>query len=146
MQRIVYAMQFRGEAAPSSDGAMHATTSSPSTRIMSTVTPSGISSQVDVIDGDDATFTSIVHMTGDTSFSESGTITFGAGNTLEFSSIGEGYMVPSPSAGTSYGAVSWRIDRGTGQFAGASGIITSNFMFSDTGELTDYQFGHVWID
>lgn len=79
MQQIVYAMQFRGEAAPSSDGAMHAITSSPSTRIMSSVSATAVSSQIDAVDGDRADFVSIVHMTGDTGFKESGTFNLWSG-------------------------------------------------------------------
>src|SRR5688572_18918662 len=99
MQQIVYAMQFRGEGAPADDGAMHAATSSPSTRITSSVGSSGLNGQIEAIDGDRATFISEVRMTGDTSFLESGTITFGDGNSFDFSTIGEGYMGSSPAAG-----------------------------------------------
>jgi hypothetical protein len=34
---------------------------------------------------------------------------------------------------------------GTGQFAGATGRVTSNFVLSDTGELTDNQFGLIFL-
>lgn len=145
MQQIVYAMQFRGTGAPADDGAMHAATSSPSTRITSSVGSSGLSGKIDMADGEQATFTSEVRMTGDTSFTESGTITFGEGNSFDFSTIGEGFMGPSPEAGTAHGAVSWRIDRGTGQFDRATGIITSNFTFSEQGEVEDHQFGVIWL-
>jgi hypothetical protein len=37
--------------------------------------------------------------------------------------------------------VPWHVDRGEGQFAGASGLITSNFFVSATGEVTDHHFG-----
>lgn len=145
MQQIVYAMRFRGEGAPADDGTMRAATRSPSTRIMSSVGSSGLSAQIDGTDGGEATFTSEVRMTGDTSFTETGTITFGEGNSFDFSTIGEGYMGSSPVAGLAHGAISWRIDRGAGQFAGATGIITSNFTFSEQGEITDYQFGVIWL-
>lgn len=145
MQQIVYAMQFRGEGGPADDGTMHAATSSPSTRITSSVGSSGLNGQIDAADGERATFTSVVRMTGETSFTESGTITFGEGNSLDFSTIGEGLMGSSPIDGTAHGVISWRVDRGTGQFAGATGIITSNFTFSAQGEVTDYQFGVIWL-
>ena len=54
-------------------------------------------------------------------------------------------MGSSPVEGMEHGAISWRIDRGTGQFAGATGIITSNFTFSEQGEVTDYQFDVIWL-
>lgn len=145
MQQLLYAMQFRGEGAPADDGSMHAATRSPSTRITSSVGPSGLGGKIERGDGGEATFTSQVRMTGDTSFMETGTIIFGDGNSFEFSTIGEGYMGSSPVDGTAHGAVSWRIDSGTGQFSGATGIITSNFTFSAQGEVTDYQFGVIWL-
>ena len=145
MQQIVYAMRFRGEGVPAGDGILRAATHSPSTRITSSVGSSGLSGQIDGTDGGEATFTSEVRMTGDTTFTETGTITFGAGNSFDFSTIGEGYMGSSPVEGTAHGAISWRIDSGTGQFAGATGIITSNFTFSPQGEVTDHQFGVIWL-
>ena len=145
MQQLLYAMQFRGEGAPADDGAVHAATRSPSTRITSSVGADGLGGKIEQGDGGEATFTSQVRMTGDTSFTETGTITFGDGNSFDFSTIGEGFMGSSPVDGMAHGAISWRIDRGTGQFAGATGIITSNFTFSAQGEVTDYQFGVIWL-
>ena len=145
MQQVVYAMRFRGEGGPADDGTIHAATRSPSTRIMSSVGSSGLSGQIDASDGGEATFTSVVRMTGDTSFTETGTITFGEGNSLDFSTVGEGFMGPSAEPGVLHGVISWRIDRGSGQFAGATGLITSNFTFSDKGEVTDCQFGVIWL-
>lgn len=145
MQQIVYAMQFRGEGVPAGEGMLRAATSSPSTRLTSSVDASGLSNQIDAVDGGRATFTSEVRMTGDTSFTETGTITFGAGNGFDFSTIGEGHIGSSPEAGLSHGAVMWRIEQGTGQFAGATGIITSNFTLSEQGEVTDCHFGVIWL-
>ena len=74
-----------------------------------------------------------------------GTIPFGEGHSFEFSSIGEGLIGSSPAAGVSHGAVNWKIEQGRGQFAGASGIITSNFILSEQGEATDCHFGVIWL-
>jgi hypothetical protein len=37
--------------------------------------------------------------------------------------------------------VMWRIDEGTGQFAGASGLITSNFLVDAGLGVVDHHFG-----
>jgi hypothetical protein len=84
-------------------------------------------------------------MTGETSFTETGTITFGDGNSFDFSTVGEGFMGPSPQPGLLHGVISWTIESGTGQFAGASGLISSNFTFSEQGEVIDNQFGVIWL-
>jgi hypothetical protein len=145
MRQIAYAMQFRGEGAPAGEGMLRAATSSPSSRVTSSVGPSGLDGQIDAIDGGRATFTSEVRMTGDTSFTETGTIAFGEGNSFDFSTIGEGHIGGSPQAGLSHGAVMWKIEQGRGQFAGATGIITSNFTLSEQGEVTDCHFGVIWL-
>ena len=145
MQQIVYPMQFRGEGSPAGEGMLRAATSSPSTRITSSVGSSGLDGQIDAVDGGRATFVSEVRMTSETTFTETGTITFGEGHSFDFSTIGEGLIGSSPAAGVSHGAVNWKIEQGRGQFAGASGIITSNFILSEQGEATDCHFGVIWL-
>jgi hypothetical protein len=39
----------------------------------------------------------------------------------------------------------WRVESGEGQFAGASGLVTSNFTLSATGEVTDNHFGLIFV-
>jgi len=79
-------------------------------------------------------------------FTESGTITFGdKGNRLLFKSVGTGWMAPGPQDGVSQGAISWVIEGGEGQFAGAKGVITSNFTIGSDGEVSDYQLGVLYL-
>ncbi|MFW6076005.1 MAG: hypothetical protein ACOC9Y_10445 [Chloroflexota bacterium] len=147
MRQVIYAMQFSGKGAPTDrENVLQAATSSPSSRIMSRVGPNGLESSIEEADGDPASFESEVTLTGDTSFTETGKVTFGSGNSFRFSTIGEGYLAPSPEEGLNHGSVMWRVDSGEGQFAGASGIITSNFTFSADGEVTDNQFGVLWVE
>jgi hypothetical protein len=82
-----------------------------------------------------------VTFTGETSFQEVGAISFGDGNTLRFSTVGSGYLAPSATPGHKQGAVMWRVNGGEGQFAGASGLITSNFFVDDQLRVVDHQFG-----
>lgn len=145
MRKVEYAMQFQGSGQPVEEKLIKAATRSPSTCIDSVVGGNGLSCEMKPIDGGEATFTSEVRLTGETSFTETGTITFGDGNSLEFSTIGEGFLGASPEEGLNHGIVMWRIERGTGQFDGASGLITSNFTFSAAGEVTDNQFGLIWV-
>jgi hypothetical protein len=145
MRQVIYAMEFEGQAEPAGEGVFKAATRSASTRITSSIGGSGLESWRETVDGGSAEFTSEVRLTGDTSFTETGTIRFGEGNSFDFSTIGEGYLAPSPEAGLNFGAIHWRIDSGTGQFEGASGIITSNFTLSEDGAVTDRQFGVIWV-
>lgn len=145
MRQVIYAMEFKGQAEPAGEGIFRAATRSASTRITSSVGDHGLESRRETVDGGAAEFTSEVRLTGDTSFTETGTIHFGDGHSIEFSTIGEGYLAPSPEEGLNYGAINWSIDRGTGQFEGARGIVTSNFTLSGDGVVTDRQFGVIWV-
>jgi hypothetical protein len=91
--------------------------------------------------GEEATFDSEVTFTGETSFQEVGTIGFGAGHRLRFSTVGSGYLGPGADPGRKQGAVAWRVEGGEGQFAGASGLITSNFFVDEQLGVVDHHFG-----
>ncbi len=146
MKQIIYAMQFKGKAGPGpSANVMKAATSSPSTTVTTVVGADGVKGKIEPAAGGKAEFESEVTITGDTSFVEKGSIRFGDRNRLQFSSIERGYLGDSPEAGLKSGAVMWRIDGGEGQFAGASGYITSNFTLSDTGDVTDNHFGVIFV-
>jgi len=148
MERIIYVLQFTGHAAPveGASGVLKATTSAPSCEISTQVGMHGLRSELRPGDGGTALFESEVTMTGDASFKESGTISFGAGgNRLRFSTVGQGYLGPSADPKQSTGAVTWQVDGGEGQFEGATGLITSNFLVSDSGEVVDNHFGVIFL-
>ena len=53
-------------------------------------------------------------------------------------------MGPSAIDGLTHGGISWRVDGGTGPLEGASGIITSNFTVSGSGDVADNQWGVIY--
>lgn len=143
MRQITYAMRFTGQATPyGTDGnVLHARTTSPSTTITSRVGEAGLEGDLATVPGGEAGFTSEVTFTSDTDFLETGTITFGEGNSLAFSTVGSGYLASSADPDRKHGTVMWRVDRGEGQFAGATGLITSNFFVDAQLGVTDHHFG-----
>ena len=148
MEQMIYVLQFSGHAAPveGASGVLKAATSAPSCEISTRVGAQGVHSELRPGDGGTALFESEVTMTGKTSFKESGTITFGeGGNRLRFSTVGQGYLGPSADPKQSTGAVTWQVDGGEGQFEGATGLITSNFLVSDSGEVIDNHFGVIFL-
>jgi hypothetical protein len=146
MKQIIYAMQFKGKAGPgASANVMKASTSSPSTTITTEIGAEGVNGNIKPAPGGKAEFESEVTLTGETSFLEKGSIRFGDGNRLHFSTIEHGYLGDSADPKLKSGAVMWRIDSGEGQFAGATGFITSNFTLSDGGDVTDNQFGVIFV-
>ncbi len=62
-----------------------------------------------------------------------------------FHSVGLGRLGSSPDPHLRHGSVVREVEGGDGQFAGAEGLITSNFFVSDTGEVTDNQFGLIFV-
>jgi hypothetical protein len=146
MKQIIYAIQFKGKAGPGpSANVMKALTSASSTTITTEIGAEGVHASIKPAPGGKAEFESEVTLTGETAFLEKGSIRFGDSNRLQFSSIERGYLGDSADAKLKSGAVMWRVDGGEGQFAGATGYITSNFTLSDVGDVTDHQFGVIFV-
>ncbi|MBI3801323.1 MAG: hypothetical protein HY268_30670 [Deltaproteobacteria bacterium] len=147
-QQILYTMQFKGQAIPANDAGtvLKATTTAPSCTITTVVGAAGVNGSLQPIGGGQARFESQVTFTDETSFQEAGTITFGdTQHRLYFSTVGQGYIGPSADSQLKHGSVIWKVERGEGQFAGATGLITSNFYVSSTGEVTDNHFGVLFV-
>lgn len=147
MREVIYAMRFTGQATPvgSVGNVLQAATSAPSTILTSSVGQSGLTSKLQPSDGGEATFASEVTFTSATSFVESGTIQFGDSHILRFSTVGAGHLDASADPSRKHGTVMWRVDGGDGQFAGASGLITSNFFVGDDLSVTDHHFGVILL-
>ena len=147
MQEVIYAMRFRGQAEPVGEvgNVLKAVTSGPSSTLTSTVGSDGLTSTLTPVPGQEASFESEVTFTGETSFQEVGTIAFGAGHRLRFATVGSGYLGPCLDPTRKHGTVSWRVEGGEGQFAGASGLITSNFVVGADLAVTDHHLGVLFL-
>ncbi len=143
MQEVLYAMRFTGQAEPvgNAGNVLKAATSAPSSTLTSTVGPQGLQGTIAPVPGGEARFTSEVTFTSETSFLETGTIAFSDGNTVRFATVGSGYLAPSADPERKHGTVMWRVEGGEGQFAGATGLITSNFFVDDSLGVVDHHFG-----
>ncbi len=146
MARVLYALQFTGGAQPANEAGtvLKASTSSPSSTITTGVSASGVSANIVPVQGESARFESTVTMIEGGTFREEGSITFGGGNVVRFTTVGRGTLGPSADPKLSAGAVIWQVADGEGVFQGASGYITSNFTVSDQGEVVDNQFGVIF--
>ncbi|MBM3519056.1 MAG: hypothetical protein FJX56_14570 [Alphaproteobacteria bacterium] len=137
-QPIVIAMELKGRAQPGAASGFMQAQSKASQCMM-------LQGQLAAAKKGEVQFSSNVAMTGQHSFVESGTLSFGDGKTsLSFQTIGRGYMAPNPDKLLSAGAITWRIAGGTGELTGASGYITSNFCVTPQGELTDYDVAVIY--
>ncbi len=145
MRHVAFSMQFRGHSTRLSPGVLTARATAPSSALITEVDPDGVHGRLEVRDGQEAHLECRLTFLDDTRFEEVGTISFGNGNALRFRSSAEGVLTNAAEPGLRHGAVTWEIDGSAGAFEGASGRIVSNFLLSDTGDLTDNQFGVLFL-
>ena len=147
MPQIIFNLQFRGAATPAGEsGVMKATTSATSCSMETVIGSDGVKGTFSPADGGLAYFESEVRVTSENAFTEAGTITFGEGDDLlRFTTVGQGHLGPSPDPKHMHGAVTWKVEGGEGFFEGVTGLITSNFLLSDTGDVVDHQFGLLFV-
>jgi hypothetical protein len=147
MKELVFALEFRGSAAPvpGSDKKLQAKTSAGSQTLRSVLKADGILVSVESAGGGSATFESEVEIVGDGIFVESGSIRYGDAGKVSFKTVGRGTLGPSPLPGIQRGAVTWEVTNGEGRLAGAQGLITSNFTVGAQGEVVDDQFARLFV-
>ena len=140
MRELVFALEFRGRGGPvpGSTTKRQARTTAPSQAWRAIVGPDGRER------GGRAgrrasprSCESRVERAPDGSFVEDGTITYGRAGSVTFDTVGRGHVGPAPDGRGSHGVVMWRITGGDGRFAGAQGLITSNFTVTPDGQVTD---------
>jgi len=147
MRELVFALEFRGRGGPEpgSTTRRRARTTAPSQALRTLMAPDGVSAVVEPQPGESAVLESRVERFSDGSFVEDGTITYGRAGSIAFDTVGRGHVGPAPVAGWSHGVVMWRVTGGEGRFAGAQGLITSNFTVSPDGEVTDDHFTRLYL-
>jgi hypothetical protein len=66
--------------------------------------------------------------TGPGTFTETGTVRLGDGAEIDVAAVGDGVLGPSADPELLHGAVSYAVLEGRGRIAGATGLVTSNFL------------------
>ena len=147
MKELVFALEFKGSAAPvpGSDKKLQAKTSATSQTLRSLLKADGIQAAVESTGPGLASFESEVEIVGEGMFVESGRIRYGDAGTVSFKTVGRGVLGPSPVAGLQKGAIVWEVTGGDGRLAGAQGLITSNFTVGEHGEVVDDQFARIFL-
>ncbi len=139
-------MEFRGHSTSLSPGVLTARATAPSSALVTEVDADGVHGRLEPRDGGEAHLECrLTFLDDDSRFDEVGTISFGNGNALRFRSATAGTLSPSPQPDLRHGTASWEVDGGAGSFEGATGRIVSNFLLSDTGDLTDHQLGVLFL-
>ena len=147
MKEIVFALEFKGSAAPvpGAEGKLRAKTTASSQVFRTALTAKGVETALESERDGAATFESEVEIIGEGTFVESGSITYGTGGKVTFKTVGRGILGASGVMGLQRGAVIWEVTGGEGQFAGATGLITSNFRVGAEGEVVDNHFARLFL-
>ena len=147
MKELVFAMQFKGKGQPVEgvEGQLAARSTASGQVLRTALTAKGVQAKAESRPGPRATFQSEVQMTGAGTFTETGRISYGKAGGLTFRTLGQGVIGASGVDGLQRGAVIWEVTEGRGQFAGASGLITSNFTVGSKGELVDNQYVRLFL-
>ena len=144
MRTLTYALQFRGVAVDVEPGVLSLRASAPGGALTTVVGDDGVHGRYEGADGDEALMEARL-VVSDDRFEGAGLIRFSIRDALHFRTVG-GRLTATPDEHLRQGAAIAEVDGGTGQFASASGRITSNFVLSDTGEVTDHQLGLVFVE
>jgi hypothetical protein len=145
MKPITYALQFRGRASPLGSDRMQFMLTAPSSALVTSLGPDGVHGAFEDIPGGDAILETELSLREQSTFDDAGTIEFGQGNSVRFRSVGLGRLVACPDPNLRHGTVVREVEGGDGLFARAEGLITSNFLVSDTGEVTDNHLGVIFV-
>ena len=127
VHELVYVLRFSGHATPvgPAGGMIKIAATAPSCTIGTTIGPEGVWAEMRHMAGDDATLVSEVIFTRRATFQATGTIMFSIGHALHISTAGSGYLTAGHDPVRRHGGAIWRIEGGDGQFAQASGLVTS---------------------
>ena len=143
MRPIAYSLQFRGNATKLSQDRVRLRLTAPSAALVTTIDAAGIRGTFDDVEGGEATLEADLTLGGSGSV-DRGRVEFGHGNAVRFRGAGA-RRVHCPDPHLEHGAVIREVEGGEGQFAGAAGLITSNFFISDTGDVTENHFGLIFV-
>lgn len=143
MAPLTYSLQFRGQV-DSVVGGLRKRGRAPGWALVTTLTAHGLDARyVWSPDEDEAVLESTLAFTAHDRFREAGTILFASGHALRLR--GHGQLGPSADPDLRHGTVVWEVAGGAGRYEGATGLVTSNLVLSDTGDLTENQLGVIFL-
>jgi hypothetical protein len=111
------------------------------------VGPEGVETVLHPAPGELAFLETELHLSGHDALEGSGILTFGedGNHELRLATIHAGHLGPSTIPGVMAGAMIWKISGGTGRFQSASGLIASTFTMTESGELSEFQCGVLYV-
>ena len=142
MHPITFSLQFRGQVTRLGDG-RRKEARAPGCALITRLTPNGPAARFEWASGEDeALLESRLTFRDERRFDEDGAIVFALGHSLRIR--GHGRLAPCADPELRHGSVVWSIAGGDGHFRRTSGLITSNFLLSASGDLTENQLAVVF--
>jgi hypothetical protein len=138
MRSVAFAIQLEGEAVELGGGRFWV-----ETRALP-AGPDGRVGQLEGIEAGSALCRRDLELWEDGSLVETGELSFAGGDAITFRA--RGALGASPDPRRRHGTAVREVTGGRGQLAGARGYVTSNFLLSDTGELTDHHLGLLFLE
>jgi hypothetical protein len=139
-----YALQFRGEAIALGGGRFRVESRASSCVFVTVVGRGGVDGRFQQVGQGEAVCKREIEMHEDGTLFESGEIAFAAGEAITFHA--RGVYRTSPDPRLRHGTAVCEVTGGRGRMAATRGFITSNFLLSETGELTDHHLGLLFIE
>jgi hypothetical protein len=133
VEPIVFTLRLSGEAVELGDGRLWAETLVQGTAADAT----------GALTGDKGVCRRDVEVRPDGSLQGAGVMSFGADDAVTFHAVGALTATADPLL--RHGTAVFEVTGGRGRLADASGFITSNFLLSAGGELTDHQVGLLFV-
>jgi hypothetical protein len=143
--RVCIAVQRESLSVEGVEGKLAAKTTAAGQVVRTALTANGVQAKAEAKPGPRATVESEVQMTGAATFIENGRISYGKAGGVTFKTAGHGVLGASGVDGLQRGAVIWEVTEGRGQFAGATGLITSNFTVGAKGEVVDNHYVRLFL-
>jgi hypothetical protein len=126
------------------NGRYEAETRAPSCVLVTVVGREGVDGRFEELGAGEAVCTRELELREDGTLTESGEIRFGSGAAISFRAVGE--IAASPDPRLRHGTAVCEITGGSGRLADARGFVTSNFLLSDSGDLTDHHLGVLFVE
>ena len=138
---VTYALRFHGQV-ETADGHDTAAARASSTMLVSIVDRDGPHGRFEDVGAGEALY----HATLDADGPLDGLVDFGGGTSLTLRTAERSPAQPTRRPYLRHGAAVLEVVGGTGRLAGATGWIASNFLISDTGDLTDTHLGLLFLE
>lgn len=139
---ITYALQFRGQV-DGRDGLLTVQGRATSSLLVSVVDRSGPHGRFEEVGSGEA----ILRFELDPGFEPvRGHVDFGSGTTLALEARERRPPAEAPRPHLRHGAAILEVTGGTGELRRASGWVASNYLLSDTGDLTDTHLGLLFVE